>query len=364
MVPYWGPYLKSLGFDAIAIGQLMAVLASTKIIAPYLWGWLADRVGYRLRIIQITTFITMLCFAGVLLNQSWWWFACVMFLFGFFSNAGMPQFEVMTLLHLGDDHHRYSQIRLWGSIGFIITVLCTGPLLTWWGQAVLPYILLVWFGLAWLVTLLMPAAKEQVVDNYSTVSVWSIFKQPAVLLIFVAAFLMQVAYGPYYSFFSIYLEAHGYSKTQVGIYWAVGVIAEVIVFFYMNRLLPRYGAVVLMQCCLAFAVLRWVLTAVFVDQPVILFFSQTLHAFSFGMFHAVMINHVHRYFTGSLHGRGQALYSSITFGAGGALGSWLAGYSWDSWGGSATYLACAVIAAVGYLIARTELKTFQRYSPI
>jgi PPP family 3-phenylpropionic acid transporter len=79
--------------------------------------------------------------------------------------------------------------------------------------------------------------------------------------------------------------------------------------------------------------------------------AQTLHAASFGLYHAVSIHLIHRLFRGRHQGRGQALYSSLSFGAGGAVGSFLAGYLWVGIGAEWMYVAAALTALVASGIA-------------
>src|SRR5690606_22961750 len=100
LMPYWSLYLQDRGFDAPAIGSLLALLAVTKIVAPYLWGWVADHSGRRMVMIRIASLASVLCFAGVFFPGGFLWLALVMFLFSFFWNAGLPQFEVTTLRFL------------------------------------------------------------------------------------------------------------------------------------------------------------------------------------------------------------------------------------------------------------------------
>jgi PPP family 3-phenylpropionic acid transporter len=111
----------------------------------------------------------------------------------------------------------------------------------------------------------------------------------------------------------------------------------------MPLLLPRFGARRLLLITALLTMLRWLLTAYYADNLVIITFSQTLHAVSFGLFHAVMIFLIHSLFTGSHQGRGQALYSSVSFGAGGAAGSLVSGYLWTGLGPQAMYLMAAVV---------------------
>lgn len=347
LVPYWSLYLKSLGFSSIEIGELVAILMATKIVAPNVWGWIADHTGQRMNIVRMTSLLGAVTFAGVFFGQGFWWLAMVMTVFSFFWNASLPQFEATTMNHLGERTHGYSNIRLWGSVGFIVAVAALGPLLGNYGNAMLPAVLLALFALIWLSSLMVPesAAGHLPLDQEPLLRV---LRRPAVLSLLLVCFLVQASHGPYYAFFSIYLEGHGYSTAWIGQLWALGVLAEIGVFLVMPALLPRYGARKLLLVAVVLTTLRWLLIAGFAENLPIILFAQCLHAASFGLYHAVAIYLVHRLFTGSHQGRGQALYSSLSFGAGGAAGSLASGYLWTSASPAMVYVmaaACSALAA-------------------
>jgi len=350
LIPYWGLYLKSLGFSVVEIGELVAIIMATKIIAPNIWGWIADHSGNRMRIVRFACLLATLSFAGVFLARGYWMLALVMALFSFFWNAALPQFEATTLNHLGDDTHHYSKIRLWGSIGFVVAVSVLGGVFEKTGTGLLPAVLVALFAGIWLASLLVPEhiSQHPVVDH---TPLRQVLKSPVVISFLLASFLIQVSHGPYYAFYSLYLSGHGYSETAIGQLWAWGVVAEIAVFLKMHDWLPRFGARRLLLVATLLTALRWVLIALFVEQLWMLAFAQTLHAASFGVFHAVAIYLTHRLFTGRHQGRGQALYSSVSFGAGGAFGSLIAGYLWQGVGAQWMYITAAVVAILASWIA-------------
>jgi PPP family 3-phenylpropionic acid transporter len=138
--------------------------------------------------------------------------------------------------------------------------------------------------------------------------------------------------------------------------WALGVIAEVVLFLFMHRLIAVFGLRKLLLLSLFSAGVRWLLIALFIDKLVILGFAQLLHAATFGICHAVAIQYIHKYFTGKLQGRGQGLYSSASFGAGFALGSLLTGYAWESIGATACFTVASVSAFLAMGIAWVFVK--------
>jgi PPP family 3-phenylpropionic acid transporter len=349
LIPYWSLYLESLDFSITEIGQLVAILMATKIVAPNIWGWIADHTGQRMAIVRLASLLSAVVFTGVFISSSFWWLALVMTVFSFFWNATLPQLEATTMNHLGEQHHRYSGIRLWGSIGFIIAVAGLGILMGLLGTGILPAVLTGLFVLIWISSLTVPesAAGHLPLDQKPLREVLS---RPVVLLLLAVCFLVQASHGPYYAFFSLYMEHHGYTTAVIGQLWALGVFAEIGMFLLIPALLPRFGTRLLLLVAIALTTLRWLLTALYADNLAVIIFSQTLHAASFGLYHAVMIFLIHSLFTGSHQGRGQALYSSISFGAGGAAGTLVSGYLWAEMSPQTMYFVAALTSAVALLV--------------
>jgi PPP family 3-phenylpropionic acid transporter len=350
LIPYWGLYLQALGFDAKAIGEFMAIILGTKLIAPNIWGWLADHTGRHIALVRVTSLLTVLSFLGVLVTDTYLWLALVMTTFSFFWNAALPQFEATTMAHLKTQTHRYSQIRLWGSIGFIITVALFGWLFEYVRVTLLPILLVGLLAGIWLTSWLVPEKITRQHDN-NTESFYQVLKQPAVIALFSVCFLMQASHGPYYTFYSIYLEDYGYSRYLIGQLWALGVIAEVGVFLVMHHWLKSYRLNSLFIISLALTGGRWLLIGYYVESLPILLFAQLLHGASFGLFHGVAMQLIRQSFADHQMGRAQALYGSLSFGAGGVLGSLVSGYMWDSLGASTIYLSAAVTCAVAVWIS-------------
>ncbi len=351
-IPYWSLYLHQLGYTPVAIGALMALPMATKIIAPFLWGWLADHSGQRIRVIRLGAGLAAAIFAGIFFAHGTLWLGLVILGFSFFWNAILPQFEVVTLVYLKENDHRYSWIRLWGSIGFILSVTGLGYV---FGRLSIDWLLPVLGGLftgLWIMSLFVPAEERVAVYLVQHgVSLWRALRQPGVLALLATCLLIQASHGPYYAFFTLFLQEHGYSSALTGELWALGVLAEIFIFLFMPHWLPRFGARKLLIFALAATVVRWLLLALFVTDLPVLIFSQTLHAASYGVYHVAAIYLIYRYFPGHLQGRGQALYASVSFGAGGALGALASGYVWSALFPGAAFLMGAALAAAGGVVA-------------
>ena len=223
-MPFWSLYLRSINFNAEQIGILSAIVVGTKIFSTYLWGWVVDHSGQRMRVIQFASLFSALTFIAVLFVKDFWALAFIMFLFAIFWSASLPQIEASTLSHLGESSHAYTIIRLWGSVGFIIIVWGLGMVFESLSISYVPLILLISMVMVWLLTLSIPDTPPEPHDE-SHESLKVILGKPKVIGLLLACFLMLASHGPYYTFYSIYLEDYGYSSSFIGQMWALGVVA-------------------------------------------------------------------------------------------------------------------------------------------
>lgn len=366
LLPYWSLYLQGQGYDSREIGWLAATIMGTRIVAPNLWGWLGDHSGQRVKIIRWGAGLAALFFSAVLLSEqvNAWRFECLLlsvFFYSFFWNAILSQFEVVTLNHLGDKPQQYSAVRLWGSIGFIVAVTLIGIAFDSISTRYLPWILLSILLLLWVNSLLVTDVSQRCRIAEPRQGFFTVLMQKTVLCFLLSALLLQLSFGPYYTFFSVYLDRLGYSNTAVGLLWSLGVIAEIIVFVFMHKILPAVGVRWLLLFSCAVATLRWLLLAYFSQFAWVLVFSQCLHAFAFGSAHAASIEFVRRYFSsrntlsGDHQGQGQSLYSSIGWGCGGALGAVLSGYLWQE-GSDVAFVFAASMSALACVFLWLGLK--------
>lgn len=355
LVPYWAPYLRSLGFSAADIGALMATIIGTKIVAPNLWAWIADRSGHCMPLVRAGSVAMVVCFTGVFLTRDFWGLALVMAGFSFFWNAVLPQIEATTMNHLGRRVQHYGRIRLWGSIGFILAVAALGPVLDREGVALIRPVVLMLMCAIFLSALLVPESPGRP-PHEEHIGLGRLFRRPHVLAFLGGCLLMQASHAPYYTFYTIYLGDLGYSHSASGFLWALGVICEVGMFLLVPRLFARVGVRRVLLGAFLVAALRWTMIGAWPHSLVVLLAAQTLHAITFGAFHAAAIHSVHGLFTGRHQHRGQALYSSVSFGAGGALGSLGSGYLWEAAGAQSTWLIAAGLPLLAWGLVRFGMR--------
>jgi len=350
-VSYFALYLADLGLRAGEIAFAVAMPQIARIVAPALWGWLADAWGARYggarrAIVVFSSFAFLAGFLALAFQERAAAIALTLLLMSLLSAGASPLIEAITLSTLEGRPGLYGPIRLWGSIGFIIAVLGAGAWLDLAGVSALAGLLI---GLSIVVcgaALVLPAgAAPRIVSGGERLA--AVLRRPAVLAFFGACFCMAAAHGTLHVFYSLYLEEAGYSKTLTGLLFTVGVLAEIVLFLRLPQLMRRFSLRALLLASFACAVLRFPAIGWGVSSLALLAAAQLLHAATFGAFHAGCVAAMHRLFPGALAARGQALYSGIGYGLGGATGSLVAGWSWTALGPQASFALSALFAVAG-----------------
>ncbi len=329
--PYASLFFLDRGFSVIEIAVLMSMLQITRIIGPFSWGWLSDYLSNRIGIIRFCACLAALVFTTIYFLHSYLGFFIWMFVLHTILSSLMPLGESATVHALFKDNSfdkRYGRLRLWGSIGFIAMVLFAGELFQRKGIELYPLVgTFVLITLA-LVTFLLHEPKMQRRKMVKGELLIVLFN-PDVRWFLLSGFFMQFAHAALYVFYSLYLANLGYDKLQIGLFWALGVSAEVLFFYFQSKVLSRVDPEVVLQASFGIGVIRFVLMA-FLPFTSILIIAQLLHAGTFAAHHSAATKLLQRWFTGPLQARGQALMATVSYGFGGTLGGLFAGWIWEA----------------------------------
>ena len=359
-VSYFSLYLASRGLDAREIAAAVAMPQLARIVAPSLWGWLADErggrdPGARRAIVRFGSFAALAGFAALPFCEGAPAIALALLVMSLLSAGASPLVEAITLSVLEGRMGQYGPIRLWGSIGFILAVLAVGAWLDQSGAGTLGGILIALAAAVCMVSVVLPTGAPPAARQADE-RLGRVLRRPEVLVFFGACVCMNASHGTMYVFYSIYLAQAGYSTTMIGVLWTVGVVAEILLFLRLPQVMRRFPLRALLLVSFACAVLRFLAIGWGVQSLWLLGAAQLLHAATFGAFHSASVAVVHRLFPGPLAARGQALYSSIAFGLGGAVGSLVAGWSWVALGASASFVLSALFACLGGILVAWRVR--------
>lgn len=345
--PYLSLYLYEIGLGVAQIGLVLSLAPASRIVGPLAWGWLADRSQSRnlvLRACAALSMIAILAMWGSGASLGWLLVACAVL---FFATSGqMPIAEAVALEVSRQDAGRYSRIRVWGSIGFILGVVGTGPLLDWTGVGRLPVWLLLMMGAVLACTWILPETPPRA-KGPRPAPLWKALRDPAKAAFFASAFLMLYAHSVFYTFFSLYLEECGYGKTAIGLLWSVGVVAEILMFYGQRPLFSRFSAMGLLGFSVAVAAIRFALVGASDGVLWLIVLTQISHAVTFGVHHTASQALLAKWFGPERQASAQALYITVGYGIGGTIGGLGASWLWVTISPAAAFYGAALVSAAG-----------------
>ncbi len=328
--PYASLFFLDRGFNVIEIAVLMSMLQITRIVGPFSWGWLSDYLSNRIGIIRVCACLAALVFLCIFYLHNYFGFFIWMFVLHTILSSQMPLGETATIHALYKDNSfdkRYGRLRLWGSIGFISMVLVAGELFQRKGIELYPYVgTVILFSLAAITFCLHEPKMER--RKMVKGELFAVLLNPDVRWFLVSGFFMIFAHASLYVFYSLYLANLGYDKFQIGLFWALGVAAEVLFFYFQNKVLSRVDSEVVLQGAFGIGVVRFILIAFF-PSTTVLILAQLMHAGTFAAHHSAATKLLQRWFTGPLQARGQAIMATVSYGLGGTIGGLCAGWIWD-----------------------------------
>ncbi len=367
--PYSPLWLSHLGYSTLAIGAFAALQSWTRIAAPYGWGWLADHGGRRVTLLRAAAVLSLLAAGALWLVRDAGALALGLVVAALFlaNGAFTPIAETLVLRHLhgpgGLDARRYGRVRLWGSVGFIGSVLLFGVVLQRMGIQALPLLTLGMFALLALVTWQLPRQLEPPAAAQVRAAVWPVLRQPVLQWFFAGVMLTVLAHSSLYAFFSLYLDAQGYGKAAVGAMWAVAVAAEIAFFALAGRRFERIDPYRWLVWAALASALRFALTAAFGEHGAVLVAAQLMHALTFAAQHMACTTLIARYFPDQLRARGSALYSTLGYGIPGVVGGVAGGLLSQRFGLASVFWAAALCAVASATCCTMAKRCSRRGAP-
>ena len=370
--PYISLYLQTTGITATQMGFLFAIPQASRIIGPFIWGTWADHHPNPLRILQISFIASFISFIGLYLGHGFTWMFICLSLTHFFTSGQMPLVESSTIKQVRSSPGEYGRIRVWGSLGFIVAVSGLGYTLNHtppiWLLHATTFILGLMLPLGWLIPnpARTPPASSTTTDIHSDThltltDIWGIVRQKEVRSFLLAGCCNAFAHTALYAFFTLHLIRLGYDTTTVGLYWALGVGAEIILlqsmpFILRSIPLNQLYFVTFIACAVRFLLIAW--AASWWGWIVI---AQILHALTFALYHSSSVTLVGHYFGVNAAARGQAIYISMTYGLGGFIGALTAGYLWDNAGPSWVFTVSAIAGVIGGILFYPHRSTIRHH---
>ena len=329
ITPYFQQLLKHLNYNDVQIGAIQGALELMAVAAPILWGVLADRLSAPRGVLAFTVILSLPMFFLFRFVNGGAAGVAVALLFGLFYKPNIPLTDGMTFRYIRTQGGDYGKIRIGGTFGYI-SFIAVFDAICWLTGGVTVNKLILEFSVAVALQLASLLLVPKFIDT-SDVSngvakktdaerndFLKLFLRPTFLVFMLAAFLGRFSMMSYYSFFSRYLD-DVYGVKEVGWIWALGSLCEMPLVFCSKRIIDKM--------CL-----------------------QPLHCLTFGAYHCATVTYVSRMFPAKFQGGAQGIYSAITVGLGGLVGSAVGGVVLDAFNYTVLYTAFSGVALLGLVI--------------
>lgn len=359
VTPYFQQLLKYLNYNDIQIGAIQGALELMAVAAPILWGVLADRLSAPRGVLAFTVILSLPMFFLFRFVNGGLAGMVVAVLFGLFYKPNIPLTDGMTFRYIRTKGGDYGKIRIGGTLGYI-SFIAVFDAICWLTGGVTVRKLIVEFSVAVMLQLasllLVPrfidasdASKNAAAKTDGDRSDFmKLFLRPTFLVFMLAAFLGRFSMMSYYSFFSRYLD-DVYGVKEVGWIWALGSLCEMPLIFCSKRIIDKIGLKSFFALGLLGCVLR--LAGFSVESNIwVVLCLQPLHCLTFGAYHCSTVTYVSRMFPAKFQGGAQGIYSAITVGLGGLVGSAVGGVVLDAFNYTVLYTAFSGVALLGLVI--------------
>jgi PPP family 3-phenylpropionic acid transporter len=326
--------LIELGYSTIEVGIVYAAAPFMRFLLPFVFKHYINLSPKVYLFSLLLSFVGTLFFLGTVQSFELYLFANLFF--GASMGISLPYVETIALASLSKT--RYGKVRLWGSLGFMGIALWLGKILE------IPYHALYYLSATALLTLIFGALLVKYdTTGHTAAKDDASFSLSRYWAFWLSVFLMQVGFGGFYNFFTIYETAHGVSLEITSWMWSFGVICEIFMLYFQGPLLQRNLLNILKFATLVTA-LRWLMLYLFPDSIPLIFASQSLHAISFALYHTAAITYVFSLYTQKK--LAQQFFLGIAFGLGGSVGAILSGKIY----GEHMFLIEAIITFISFMV--------------
>jgi PPP family 3-phenylpropionic acid transporter len=348
MMPFWPVWLSAKGLSASEIGMVLAAGSVVRVFLSPLIARFCDRLGERKRPIVALSLIALLLFLPFALLDDFIPILMLQACFAGILGPLMPLSDSLSMIGVRKSGIDYGRVRLWGSLSFIVGASGVGFFLKGAPADMIWTSIAVAIGIAVLCSLVLPDFRSAAASR-ETAPLTRVLSDRTFLIFVFATACIQGSHALYYGFGTLNWLRMGLGEGVIGLLWAEGVIAEVILFVFAANAIRRIGPARLIALGGLACLIRWSLTTYADDLPMIVLL-QLLHAFTFGAAHLGAIHFIADRMPEDVSATAQTVYAIVVSGLGIGLTSYLSGHLYAAYKGDA-YLAMAALGGIGMVLA-------------
>ncbi len=341
--PYVGLYYRAIHLNGAQIGLAASLVPLGGVALQPLWGMLSDRFGWRKRLLALSLLAAALAAPLVTLAHSFAALLALVAILAIAISPAVPLSDATTLDWLSTRGGSYGGVRVYGSLGFLLSSLTIGSFYR--GRGI--FTLFIVYGVllfgAFLVSLAAPRQTERVTEARGR-GIAMILADRGVVIFLLLAVASYAAFAAYNTFFPLYLRGLGADANVVGLSAGLSSLSELPVMAVAGMVVARVGVKPLLLAGLTAAALRWFAYGLLRDYHLALAF-QLLHGLSFAGFYVAGVTFMDRRVPAHLRSTGQTLFNAATFGLGSVIGANLFGVLFDRLHAGGMFLVAGAVAS-------------------
>ena len=348
MMPFWPVWLEAKGLSPTQIGMVIAAGSVIRVFMSPLIARIADRTGERRRPLIVLATLAFVAFLPFALTDDFISILILQAIFAGLLGPLMPLSESLTMIGVREHRMDYGRVRLWGSLTFILGASGVGFYLKGADPNVIWTTIAIAMALHALATFLVPDYRTTPAGATNT-PLRDVLSDKTFILFVAAGAMIQGSHALYYTFGTINWLRVGFDEGTIGALWALGVIAEVVLFIFGAKLVAKTGPARLIALGGLACIIRWTFTGI-TDELIGIVLLQLLHAFTFGATHLGAIYFISQRMPDRVSATAQTVYALIVSGLGIGITSLAAGYLYEAFAGEA-YIFMAVMGGIGMMLA-------------
>ena len=344
-VPFWAVWLENKGMTPTQIGGLISLGLLLRFISNISLLPRLKTASSSLTLIRYLSLLVLISFILLLFFHGWYVIVAFTLLLNFLMGPMVPLGDIVGARLVKQININYGQVRLWGSISFIVGSIFVGWTISEFGVNSILWLIIAALLMTYVLSFikLTPTLEDQNPhSSTSNTNLISLFKQPNVIYFLLIMGAIQGSHGAYYAFSALYWDSVGISEFNIALLWGIGVLAEVILMRFNDKWFKCWS-------------IKHMLSLAQTTDFNLLIMVQTLHAFTFAVAHLAAIRFIAKQSEALMVGY-QTLYSSVSLGLMMALFTYLSGWIYSAQQGTLFLWVAAALLPVFILLKRWKVE--------
>lgn len=353
-VPFLPVWLESRGITKEEIGLIFAAALWAKIPVGLLVSTIADQTGDRKVLLIVTSIVTFLGFCAFPYLSGFWPLLIAWAIVGTLLTTLIPLADSLAVSAMKRTQMDYGRVRLWGSVAFILVSVLGGIYLETRNDDAVMHILLLSSAIMVVSACTLPNLRETP-RTQRKIALFELLKIPNFVVFVLTAAILQASHAALYGFATLHWIEAGIDKTLIGILWAEGVVAEILLLAFSTYLLRRLGVSGLFLLAGIAGVVRWSVLGTTTYVPALVL-TQALHALTFAGTLIASIGYISQTVPKDQSATAQGLYDGLAMGFLFGVAMAIAGWAFADYGAQVFYVMVgfSALGCVGALVLRAK----------